>query len=188
MHNYIPLVIEQIEVATHSIGFSMGSDRACGSLLRTLATSKPGGFFLELGTGTGLSTAWILDGMDDKAKLVSVDADEEAVAIARQYLGKDGRLDLQVGDANDLLDEIEANSCDFVFSDTWVGKFERLEETLALLKKGGLYIIDDLLPQPNWPDGHSEKVVDLRESLRNKNELTLTWMSWSTGLIVAVKK
>ena len=88
MHYTIPPVIEQIEEATRSIGFAMGSDRACGSLLRTLAASKPGGFFLELGTGTGLSTAWILDGMDDNARLVSVDNDEEAVAIAHEFLGK----------------------------------------------------------------------------------------------------
>jgi len=182
------LVIEHIEAATRSIGFSMGSDRACGSLLQTLAASKPGGFLLELGTGTGLSTAWILDGMDENARLVSVDNDQEAVAIAHEFLSKDDRLDLRVGDANVLLDELEPDSCDFVFSDTWVGKFERLEETLALLKKGGLYIIDDLLPQPNWPVGHKEKVTDLVESLQNNSELTLTWMSWSTGIIVAVKK
>jgi hypothetical protein len=26
-----------------------------------------------------------------------------------------------------------------------------------MLKPGGLYVIDDMLPQPNWPEGHAAK-------------------------------
>lgn len=59
--------------ATMDTTFSMSSDVLTCSLLRTLAGAKPGGNFLELGTGTGLSTAWILDGMDKDAKLVTID-------------------------------------------------------------------------------------------------------------------
>ena len=47
----------------------MPSDPLTCTLLRTLAASKPGGQFLELGSGTGLSTAWLLDGMDARATL-----------------------------------------------------------------------------------------------------------------------
>jgi predicted O-methyltransferase YrrM len=53
----------------------MASEPLVGALLRSLAASKPGGRFLELGTGTGVATAWLLDGMDDRATLVSVDND-----------------------------------------------------------------------------------------------------------------
>jgi predicted O-methyltransferase YrrM len=38
-----------------------------------------------LGTGTGLSTSWILDGMDAGAQLISVDNDENFLNIARQF-------------------------------------------------------------------------------------------------------
>jgi hypothetical protein len=66
-----PSVLKDIEEATRAIGFTMGSDLLTGSLLRTLAASKPSGIFLNLGTGTGLSAAWILDGMDAQSILMT---------------------------------------------------------------------------------------------------------------------
>jgi predicted O-methyltransferase YrrM len=55
-----PLAYKSIEEATRKSGFKMASDVLTCSLLRTLASAKPSGKFLELGTGTGLSTSWIL--------------------------------------------------------------------------------------------------------------------------------
>src|SRR3954468_1450572 len=86
---YVP-----IQNSTTESGFTMASDVLTCSLLRTLAASKPAGNFLELGTGTGLSTAWILDGMDEKSSLTSIDSDGVFLAIANQFLGDDERLSL----------------------------------------------------------------------------------------------
>src|SRR5678815_1601457 len=85
---------QPIVAASARLGFSMNADTQAASLLRTLAATKPGGRFLELGTGTGLSTAWILAGMDKQATLVSVDNDADCLAIAREFLGTDSRLQL----------------------------------------------------------------------------------------------
>jgi len=57
-----------------------------------------------------------------------------------------------------------------------------------MLNKGGLYIIDDMLPQSNWPDGHQEKAVKLIEYLENRTDLILTKQVWATGIIIGVKK
>jgi hypothetical protein len=57
-----------------------------------------------------------------------------------------------------------------------------------MLNKGGLYIIDDMLPQPNWPDGHQEKAIKLIEYLDTRDDLWLTKQIWATGIIIAVKK
>jgi hypothetical protein len=57
---------------TATFGFSMASGRLTGSLLRAMAASKRGGAMLQLGTGTGLSTAWFLDGVDSRATLLTV--------------------------------------------------------------------------------------------------------------------
>lgn len=59
-----PQIVDKIRSETNKIGFQMTSEPLTGSLLRILAASKPNGNFLELGTGTGVSTAWILDGMN----------------------------------------------------------------------------------------------------------------------------
>lgn len=35
---------------------------------------------------------------------------------------------------------------DFIFADTWHGKYLLLEDVLLMLNNGGIYIIDDMLP------------------------------------------
>lgn len=71
----IPEALTSIEQDTKKSGFMMPSERKTGSLLRTLVSSKPDGRFLELGTGTVLSTAWLLSGMHPSTLLDSVDND-----------------------------------------------------------------------------------------------------------------
>ena len=40
--------------------------------MRMLAASKPSGRILEIGTGTGVGTAWLLDGVDSTSRIISV--------------------------------------------------------------------------------------------------------------------
>jgi predicted O-methyltransferase YrrM len=170
------------------MGFAMASDILTCSLLRTLAASKPSGKFLELGTGTGLSTSWILDGMDAESSLISLDNNESLLAIARTFLGHDQRLTLMHADGEDWVQNNMGQKFDYIFADTWHGKYLLLNEVLDMLNKGGLYIIDDMLPQSNWPEGHDEKAIKLVRYLESRSDLVLTKQTWSTGMIVAVKK
>jgi predicted O-methyltransferase YrrM len=177
-----------IDTLTKSSGFTMASDVHTCTLLRTLAATKPTGSFLELGTGTGLSTSWILDGMDSQASLISIDNDSIFLAIAQAKLGSDKRLELVQADGGAWIIANKHRQFDYIFADTWHGKYLLLEETLSMLRKGGLYIVDDMLPQPNWPDGHDEKAWNLVNLLEQRNDLLLTKMIWATGIIIAVKK
>ena len=184
---YFPEKYKEIQEATRKLDFDQVSDPLLGSLLATLSATKPNGKFLELGTGSGLSTAWILQGMDEKSTLVTIDNKKVLVSIATKYLGSDKRVDFIVGAGEDLILEIEASSVDFIFADTWPGKYNHLEETLLLLKSGGIYLIDDMLPQENWPEGHTEKANTLILYLESRNDLILTKMSWSTGILICTK-
>ena len=183
-----PAAYKAIDQATLLSGFTMASDSQTCSLLRTLAASKPGGRFLELGTGTGLSTSWILDGMDENATLISVDNAPEFLAIARQWLGADPRLTLVESDGAAWMEQNSHKKFDYIFADTWHGKYLMLEEALGMLNPGGLYILDDMLPQPNWPDGHQEKAVRLLQTLEAREDLLLTSQAWATGIIIGVKR
>ncbi len=60
---------------TAKMGFDMSSDIKTGSLLRFLSTVITDGQILALGTGTGISACWIMDGMKDRTTLTSVDND-----------------------------------------------------------------------------------------------------------------
>ena len=82
-----PTAYDSIKKATEACGFLQMSEISTCSLLKTLAASKPSGEFLELGTGTGLATAWILDGMDEESTLISLDNDETLLSIAKENLG-----------------------------------------------------------------------------------------------------
>lgn len=183
-----PKTYDDIVKATALSGFTMASDVLTCSLLRTLAASKPSGRFLELGTGTGLATAWILDGLDNDSTLVSIDNDPLFFEIAKNNLGFDNRLHLVLTDAGVWIDQNQDQRFDYIFADTWHGKYLLLDETLSMLNKGGLYIIDDMLSQPNWPDGHQEKVTNLTDCLETRKDLVITKQHWSTGIIIAVKK
>ena len=188
LNQHLPDAYPKIEAATQASGFTMPSDPQTCALLRTLAAARPGGHFLELGTGTGLATAWILDGMDDKATLVSFDYDPTLLAIARQFLGEDKRLTLVEADGEAWVKANAGQRFDYIFADTWHGKYLLLDEVLTMLNPGGFYIVDDMLPQPNWPEGHAEKAADFVTVLESRNDLLLTKLHWATGVIIAVKK
>lgn len=175
-----------IRARTIALGFDMPSEANTGALLRLLAASKPGGRMLELGTGTGLATAWLLDGLDASASLTSVDIDPLVQEIAREAL-TDDRLRFVLADGLDYVREQASESFDLIFADAWPGKYEGLDETLALLRRGGLYVIDDMQPQPNWPDGHQARVDDLIGRLESRSDLVVTCLSWASGLIVGAK-
>ncbi len=78
-------------------------------------------------------------------------------------------------------------SFDLIFADTWAGKYTHLDEALALLKPGGLYVIDDMLAQPTWPEDHPPKVERLIADLESRSDLVLTKMNWGTGILVVVR-
>src|SRR5262245_21421174 len=126
-----PTALEAILRETAELGFSMASELQTGSLLRTLAASKPAGIFLELGTGTGVATAWLLDGMDKAARLESVENDPTVIAIARKYLGSDRRVTFHLDDAAAFIERQTPGSYDFVFANAWPGKFSHLERAQA---------------------------------------------------------
>jgi hypothetical protein len=44
-----------------------------------------------------------------------------------------------------------------------------------------------MLPQPNWPLGHQENVDKLLDYLDTIEDINLTKMNWSTGIIIVTK-
>ena len=186
---HLPPSLLNIERATQEISFTMGSDHLTGSLLRTLVAAKPAAGVLELGTGTGIATSWLLDGMDANATLISVDRDERAPAIARRFLSRDPRVTFVTMDGVVFIEtaQREEQRFDFIFADTYPGKFKFLAETLSLLNPGGIYVVDDLLPVPDWEPGHADNVSALINALEKRDDLHVTQLPWSVGLLIAVK-
>ena len=182
-----PSTLDAILHDTERINFTMASERQTGALLRGLAAAKPGGRFLELGTGTGVGTAWLLDGMDPDSELDSVENDSKVQEIARRHLGHDRRVTFHLADGSAFLAHSERRHFDLIYADTWPGKFTDLDQALSLLRAGGIYFIDDLLPQRNWPDGHAAKVRALIADLEQRHGFVATKLAWASGLMILVR-
>ncbi|GAB2984965.1 hypothetical protein GCM10027049_24060 [Mucilaginibacter puniceus] len=180
----VPKYYEQLKSESEKLGFNMPSDLQTGSLLRALAASKPGGRFLDLGTGTGLSLAWLAEGADSKSSLYTVDNSAHWQKVAKAIFAADERINFYTEDGNNWLVNYKGEQFDLIFADAWPGKFGNLNTALKLVKPGGFYLIDDLLPQPNWPEGHQQNVDRLVNDLQNRTDFVYTPFNWSTGLML----
>ena len=183
----IPTALPAIEADTMVSGFDMPSERRTGALLQLLAASKPNSQFLEIGTGTGLATAWLLDGMDQYSTLISVDTDQKASDIASRHLGEDRRLTLVIDDANIWLQNVEEEAFDLVFADAMPGKYEHFDLAWKALSVGGFYVIDDMLPQDNWPDGHEANAERLLSQIESRKDCRFVKLDWSSGIVLVVR-
>ena len=166
----------------------MPSDIFIGTFLKTLITSKPASLILELGTGVGLSLAWMIEGLDEASKLISIDNDSTLIDIAKDHFGHDSRVELICEDGTTWLKNYQGSKFDLIFADAWPGKYSEIEEVLELINIGGFYVIDDMKTQPNWPEGHQDKVNNLIDYLESREDFSLTKMDWSTGIILMTKK
>jgi predicted O-methyltransferase YrrM len=91
----VPTSVQLLQASTTAQPSRQVDDRT-GALLRLLASSKPGGWVLELGTGDGVGTAWLWAGLSPHARLLTVDADAFVTARAQRLLGPDRRVEFLI--------------------------------------------------------------------------------------------
>ncbi|WP_460062743.1 O-methyltransferase [Streptomyces sp. YKOK-I1] len=182
-----PDTLPALRARTRAAGFTMSCEDRTGSLLAVLAAARPEGRVLELGTGTGEGTAWLLSGMGPAARLVTVELEPAHQAVAREELSADTRVTFVEGDGGAWLDAYDGAPFDLVFADTWPGKFNRLDRALDLVAPGGTYLIDDLDPQPGWPEGHQASVERLLAELEAREDFRCVRLAWASGLLMAVR-
>ena len=170
--------------------FPLSCDDTTGAFLCALAASRPLGTVLELGTGVGVSTAWLLDGLASGTRLVSVEQDPERSAIARSYLGGDLRIAFHVQDAGAFLSdmvEVGVQKFDLIFADAPAGKYQDLDKTIEIMGDGGMVVFDDMRVQASWRSGRVERVQALRANLLSYPALRVSELDLGSGLILAVK-
>lgn len=183
----LPATYNTLIEKSQEIGFTMPSDILVGSLLKTLIASKPSSHILELGTGIGLSLSWMIEGLDKDSKIISIDNDSTLITIVKSFFGDDPRIKLVCEDGSKWISNYQGVGFDLVFADAWPGKFSDLDQLLVHIKIGGFYVIDDIYPQSNWPEGHQEKVEKLIHFLESKQDFSMTKIDWSTGVIIMTK-
>lgn len=125
-----------------------------GALLRSLAAAHPGGIIGEMGTGPGVSTAWLCSGIGADTRLVSCDVDEVLVGSVRTLFRDYPNVEILRGDWEEVLAPLgpfdllffDANAHVVLLSaDGW-------RRTIDCLKLGGQIVMDDLIPVEMWPE------------------------------------
>ncbi len=179
------------------LGFTQSSDDLTGSFLATLASSKPGGRFLELGTGVGAGSVWLLRGMDAASSLTTAEINAEQVEVAKKHLGRDPRITFWVGDGLEYLQRTH-EPFDFIFADAVPGKIKHPELALDLVAPGGFYVVDDM--KLGWKDRDELTDADdflleiwhgqraLMALLGTRADFLCTRLDWSTGLMICTKR
>jgi predicted O-methyltransferase YrrM len=168
-------------------GFTMSCDPGTGRLLAVLAAAvPPAGRILELGTGTGVGTAWITSGLQDRTdvEVVTVEIDQATAEAAATGTWPEF-VRFVVGDAVEITRL--SGSFDLIFADAQGGKWEGLGTTVAALRPGALLLVDDMTPGEFIDDNHARKTREVRARLLGHPHLISVEIAWSTGLILATR-
>jgi len=182
-----PAVAAAIERA-HAAGFTISSEDCVGRLLAVLAAAVPaGGRVLEMGTGVGMGTAWIVTGLGERRDVEVVTVERDAcLAEALRGWPWPAFVRLVQADALEALGWL--GTFDLVFADSHAGKYLGLDRTLAALRPGGLLVVDDMMARPTAGEREELERAGLRRTLVGDPELQAIDMDWCSGVILAARR
>ncbi len=145
-------VLNQLRVRTALLGVAAGMQVSpeVGKCLEIVSQIVAPNLAFEVGTFTGYSSICLARGLVSGGRLITCDIDARPTLIAREFWQTAevaDRIDLRVGDALQVLDELPTStSIDLAFIDG--RKVEYLayyEAVVARLRVGGVAIVDNTL-------------------------------------------
>ncbi|MCV7257482.1 O-methyltransferase [Mycobacterium shimoidei] len=170
---------------------------AVGALLSLLAKLSGGKAVVEVGTGAGVSSLWLLSGMSDDGVLTTIDIEPEHQRIAKQSFSDAGvgpsRTRLISGRAQEVLTRLADESYDLVFIDADpIDQPDYVVEGIRLLRSGGVVVVHRaaLGGRAGDPDARDAEVTAVREAARliaEDERLTPALVPLGDGLLAAVR-
>lgn len=128
-----------------------------------LAASCHGGRIAELGTGTGVGSAWIATAMPSGCTLVTTEIDPARAAAAAGVLAADDRVHVLAGDWATLLPP--QAPFDLIFADSGVRDQPTFAGLVDMLTPGGRIVMDDVTPVAALPPDSPLRAFDPKREL-----------------------
>jgi len=169
--------------------FAYSSDPEVGRVLAMLSARVPiGGRILEIGTGTGVGLAWLVDGLRGRTDVAvtSIEVDPSLAAVAAE-LDWPPHVELITGDVLPLLTE-RRDTFDLIFADAPSGKWTNLDATIRALHPLGQLLVDDMTPSRWLDEQHRAATAAVRTALEAHADLVSVEMSVGTGIILSTKR
>ena len=154
-----PLVQRAVDRASE-LGFDRCCTDATGALLHVLAGQSGRRRVGEIGTGTGVGTAWLASALDPAVPLVTVEVDPGRAAAATELFRDDENVRVLTGDWRSELTR-EA-PFDLLFVDAADAK-DDVATAAGLLAPRGTAVLDDFAPGGAGPDPRREAWLDSPE-------------------------
>jgi len=187
-----PLLAARQRAAEVGVG---AVDPPTGAALRFLVAAASGKAVIELGTGAGVSSLWLLRGMRPDGILTSVDSESEHQRLAKTTLTEAGvpagRARLIAGRALNVLPRLSDAAYDLVFCDAARSEnVDYLDAALRLLRPGGLLVYAGALAggkiaEPSARDADTVALRELAKIVRDEPRLVTAALPVGQGLLVA---
>ncbi|MEC7585009.1 MAG: O-methyltransferase [Planctomycetota bacterium] len=151
---------------------------------------------IEVGTLGGYSAIAMARGMPEGGKILSLEIDDKHAAFAREWVAKSDvadRIEIRVGDARETMPTLPAASADAVFLDAdKEGYVTYLEESMRILRSGGLLLADNVLAGGEVTDAGStssftRSIRAFHEAVLSTGGLTAITVPLGDGCLLAVK-
>jgi predicted O-methyltransferase YrrM len=148
-----PLLVALAQQLALVNGFEGSCDASVGWMLRTL-TALARGKALDLGTGFGVSAAWMLDGLDAGRRLITIDFRPERCERVQPLFTPFANVTLLCGDWRDALAH---GPFGIAFVSAAPAQEQGIDDVIDALHVGGLAVLDHYAPAPSRGARHDPR-------------------------------
>ncbi len=152
----MPEIVAKALDLSRQRGFIASTRHETGRLLAALAASRAG-TLAELGTGTGVGSAWLASGAGPTARIVSAELDSVLAEEVQSLFADVENVEIISGDWS-TLGEYAPFSLLFVDVREVMANIDALAD---LIEPGGMAVLDDFVPSSHWPpivNGHVDTI------------------------------
>jgi predicted O-methyltransferase YrrM len=149
----VPPLVARAKATAAALGFEQSCRDEDGMVVHVLAARRGIERVAEIGTGTGVGTAWLASALAPGVTLVTAELDERLAAAAAELFADDPDVDVLHGDWREVLPAHAP--FDLIFVDGGRAK-EDPDAVLALAVPGATIMLDDVSADRTPPDPRRE--------------------------------